>query len=45
MEEAKKNSFNESNSNYKTKITVGARALSKHADRSKDVNNFIKCIR
>jgi len=25
------------NNDYKTKITVGARALSKHADRSKDV--------
>jgi len=38
LEEAKKNAINESNnSNYKTKITVGARALSKHADRSKDV--------
>jgi len=38
-EEAKKNSLNDpsNNNNYKTKITVGARALSKHADRSKDV--------
>lgn len=39
------NESNNINNDYKTKITVGARALSKHADRSKDVYNFIYRIR